>query len=453
MQSGKRAVPEKVPACYGISEKGEQVHQGLGILGLRPYCFAIAPRAKHESTTEETVQMALSLTWVMGQRDMTTVKPRSRIGRHSTFFIVVSWFAALCAALAAGPPRYTVVLLGEPYEGMSLDGNFMRPWQLNNKGDIVGVSPHGLFLLRGRTVQHFGNLAVPIYGSLTDINDHGVILGLDRDSSLPFPQAFLSYVIRSSGPKRDLDEKRRTLPIPGFLARDVNNHGAIVGAVFHQDGTSQAVIYEHGRLRELPGQMPLGHAFAFAINDRGQIIGTQNNRPVLWSNGRLQQLALPAGYTDGYGMAINDHGVAVGWCHNPQLSTGFIYRDGVVRLLPRPDGAQTFAATKINNAGDVLFHFQSDRLGNGYWLYSRGRLYDLAPIVARDAGWQDVGFFELLDMNDHGAIVGTATYFGREGRRHQGILLIPKDQRDDRPAKTIPIPHHNSPFKLSRSAH
>ena len=304
----------------------------------------------------------------------------------------------------------------------------------------------------GEPVEYFGNPGVPIYGSLTDINDHGVILGLDHDSSLPFPRGFLSYVIRSSGPKRDLDEKRRTLPIPGFFARDINNRGTIVGAVFHQESAGRAVTYEHGRLRELPGQMPLGDAFAFAINDRGQIIGTQNNRPALWSSGRLQELALPAGYTYGYGMAINDHGVAVGWCHNPQPSTGFIYRDGVVRLLPRPAGAETFAATKINNAGDVLFHFQSGTGGNGYWLYSRGRLYDLGPIVARDAGWQEVEFFELPDMNDHGAIVGTATYFGREGRRHQGILLIPKDQRDERPAKTIPIPNSNSPFKLSRSA-
>src|SRR5688572_4141809 len=193
----------------------------------------------------------------MGHRDMTTVKPQSRIRRHSTLFLLI-YFATLSAALAAGPPRYTVVLLGDPIGGAELDGNFMRPWQLNNKGDIVGDSPHGFFLLRGRTVQHFGNLAVPIYGSLTDINDHGVILGLDHNSSLPFPEGFLTYVIRSSGPKRDLDEKRRTLPIPGFFARDINNRGAIVGAVFHQNGTSQAVIYELGRLRELPGQMPLG---------------------------------------------------------------------------------------------------------------------------------------------------------------------------------------------------
>jgi hypothetical protein len=383
---------------------------------------------------------------------MTTMKAQSRIRRHLTFFIVF-YLATLCAALAAGPTRYTVVLIGEPYNGMSLNGNFMRPWQVNNKGDIVGGSSRGRFLLRGRTVQYFGDPALPIYGSLTDINDHGVILGLDRDASLPFPQAFLSYVIPSAGPKHDLDEKRRILPVPGFFARDINNRGTIVGTVSRQDGTTQAAIYEHGRLRELPGQMSRDHAYALAINHRGEVIGAHNNRPVLWSNGRLHQLTLPPGYTDGYGLAINDHGVAVGLCHNPQPVTGFIYRDGVVRLLPRPAGAQTFAATKINNAGDVLLHFESSTSEDGYGLYSGGRFYDLAPIVARDAGWQEVGFFELMDMNDHGAIVGTATHFGREGLQDQGILLIPKDQRDDRLAKTKPIPNSNSPFKLSRFTH
>ena len=182
-----------------------------------------------------------------------------------------------------------------------------------------------------------------------------------------------------------------------------------------------------GGCANLPGQVPLGDAWASAINDRGEIIGSSEYRPAIWLNGRIHDLGLPSGFTKGGGTAINERGVAVGSFSNPEKTVGFIYRDGFVRLLPRPREAKGFAPLCINNAGDVLFNFfprTQDSEGN--WLYSKGRLYDLTPIVAR-ATRLPIASLTLFDMNDHGLIVGTAYYWNKGGLLDaQGIVLVPK---------------------------
>ena len=192
------------------------------------------------------------------------------------------------------------------------------------------------------------------------------------------------------------------------------------------------MVYEHGRLRELPGLMPGGRNLTAAINNRGEIIGSaqvaphSGYRPVIWSKGRVQDLGrIPGSYTS-YGTAINDYGVAVDWCGDSETQAGFIYRNGGLRLLPSPAGARRFEPTRINNAGDVLCCFNSRSGGSEtYWLYSKGHLHDLTPIVAKATGLP-VQNLALNDMNDHGVIVGTCQY-QEDGQRYaQGILMIPK---------------------------
>jgi probable HAF family extracellular repeat protein len=73
-----------------------------------------------------------------------------------------------------------------------------------------------------------------------------------------------------------------------FEARDINNRSQVVG-----NSSEGAVLWQHGTFVELPlpaGGVPTGSS-AFAINDRGQIVGSadittpdgQSTHAVLWT--------------------------------------------------------------------------------------------------------------------------------------------------------------------------
>jgi uncharacterized membrane protein len=66
-------------------------------------------------------------------------------------------------------------------------------------------------------------------------------------------------------------------------------------------------------LPTLPGA-PFSHAAA--INDRGQVAGTIDQRSVLWDRGSILDLGVPTGGISGTPAAINDRGDIVGQ-YNP----------------------------------------------------------------------------------------------------------------------------------------
>ena len=369
--------------------------------------------------------------------DMKKPTQQTRVVRPWRSLLITACIATLSASSAAErSPRYSVIPLGTPINDFAESANFMQPWRINNKGDIVGLSTHGPFLYRRGAVHYLGSAGEGFEArSLLAINDRGVIIGVAQDLSLEYPDNVTSFILRDSGRDRDLNLALASLlPFPAFIAWDINDRGTIVGELGNFPNRA-AAIYQHGQLRQLPGLVPGGDNVAVGINKRGQIVGSAavqagswHNRPIIWSEGRMENLGILPGFFNADGTAINDLGHVVGFCNNDDTWAGFIYRDGVMSQLPQPTGARLFLPTHINNLGDVLIWFFSGQAGvyDSYWLYSNGAVHDLSPIVAEASGWP-IYNLSMRDMNDRGEIVGTAQYDdGHGGQLSQGILLVPR---------------------------
>jgi probable HAF family extracellular repeat protein len=115
--------------------------------------------------------------------------------------------------------------------------------------------------------------------------------------------------------------------------RAINDRGQIVGSIEHNDGRSQAFLWQDGKLTLLRTLGGVNSA-ARAVNNRGQIVGFAETRdgrrhPVVWSRGRVRGLGSLHG-KEGEAWAINDRGEVVGDLHDSGFihQSGFVYRRG-----------------------------------------------------------------------------------------------------------------------------
>jgi uncharacterized membrane protein len=361
------------------------------------------------------------------------------------FLWLLTLAAAWACSAAGNSPRYAVVPLGTPGTEETWSEKFMYPQYINNKGDVVGSRGNGVVLYRDGTIYELGYPREPLEAvGIWAINDRGEILGI------AFAGSAVSFVLQSL-PRPLPVAEARDLPVSSFLARDFNNYGTIIGYIYNrEDDTDTPVVYDDGRITELPSLVPGGYATPVAINSRGQILGeaalpdgidrpygAPGLRAVVWSGGRIENLGTLPGFYDFFGRDINDRGEVVGACLGWEGYAGFIYRNGVMRRLPFPPGARHTFATHINNAGDVLINVVPWRENDNatlpydsYWLYSDGALHELTPLVAQASGWP-VQWLSLHDMNDRGEIIGIAQYDdGHGGALIQGILLVPSHNRN-----------------------
>jgi probable HAF family extracellular repeat protein len=356
--------------------------------------------------------------------------------RFNSFRASLWLFIAVCIAASSvslrgeRAPHYSVALLGK----LGTEYPYFLPWVINNKGEVVGPGRDGgILLYRDGVIHNLGRFEPPVwYTSITAITDRGDILGIahaESATSFILPHPLLSLTHASM------------LPVPHFIARDINNHGAIVGWAWNsEEETSFPLVYHQGRVTELTGLVPGRAASALAINDHGQILGNSPfpeddslyaSHAVIWSDGDIRDLGVLPGYPYSVATDINDRGEAVGYCTDHiSLHCAFLYRRGVMAPLPFPPrGIHTYA-TDINDAGDVIIAaYLENEADDTYWLYSDGALHDLKSIVAQATGWP-IYWLTVHGMNDRGQIIGIAHYHnGRGGSVLQGILLTPNHRR------------------------
>ena len=187
-------------------------------------------------------------------------------------------------------------------------------------------------------------------------------------------------------------------------------------------------MLEAGKMTALP---TLGgvNGVANGVNSRGQVVGFAENKqqdancpvfefkPVIWDQGRIQQLPLPAGDVVGGALAINSRGQAVGISgactpFNPNLGLymkdahAVMWQNGVVTDLGNLGGDGGFGgnhACAINTSGQVVGH--SDLAGDTAFH---------AYIWAKGTGMKDIGtlpgdFASLaLGINDGAVVVGAS---------------------------------------------
>jgi uncharacterized membrane protein len=296
------------------------------------------------------------------------------------------------------------------------------------------------------SVASFGVTAIESPSHVSAVNDEGLIVGTSQTDQLGFVwvNGAAQWLSKQSG--------------IATAARDVNSFGLVVGRFISTLGTDSAAAWLDGIMTLLPGFYEAGTTIAMAVNDPGQILGTDvaTGEPrvgLVWSSKDDQtptRLKAPDGYAvlpediDDAGRIVGQlgpvdgtHGQAVYWssesatpltlkgfdgtpCENESingLALAFSLNEQgeIVGTCPGADGSVHAAywasagataidlgpgeAESINELGEVV--------GSGplftpsLWMREAGtfRRFDLGSPQA-------VGFVSFVDVNNTGTAVG-----------------------------------------------
>jgi probable HAF family extracellular repeat protein len=149
---------------------------------------------------------------------------------------------------------------------------------INNRGQIIGTSTTAdgsqrAFLWQDGVMTNLGTLGgneiVPL-----KINKRGQVVGFSTNAA-GNRRAFLW----EDGIMRDLG----TLGGNVSIAHDINNHGQVIGQSTTVAGDGRPFLWQDGVMTDLSPETPFTDAFAADINDRGEIAGTVDFRPVVWT--------------------------------------------------------------------------------------------------------------------------------------------------------------------------
>lgn len=151
----------------------------------------------------------------------------------------------------------------------------------------------------------------------------------------------------------------------GYNIHTLNNHGQVVGFCSNgavSDFYAESVPFlwsEQDGIQSLPGLPGAPNTIAWAINDRGQIIGEAGSnffdtRAVLWDNGVLYDLGVFPGDTLSEPRDINNRGQVVGYSldfgDSPHAHP-VLWENGQISLLPGWESGGVAGA--INEKGEI----------------------------------------------------------------------------------------------------
>ena len=388
--------------------------------------------------------------------------------RTLTCITAMTLFAALAIPvrlrLAAqeqkpGPASYTVIDLG------TLGGTFSRAFSVNNKAWVAGIAtlPNDTtthaFLWRRGVMIDLRTLGGPNSGAFFPLNERGEITGVS-DTSTPDPlgENFCSFgtpficlpFLWHHGAMTPLP----TLGGNNGQANEVNNRGQVVGLAENttSDPTCPAtdlqvkpVVWEKGKVQELPTFPGDLDGFANAINDKGQavgasgscflVFGTDDAHALLWQNGTATDLGNLGGTMNNVPFDINNQGQVVGGSDLPGDTTShaFLWQNGVMTDLGTLPGDVLSAGEGINEKGQVV-GTSFDASGNARaFLWQHGVMTDLNSLTPAGSS------FFLLDafsINSRGEIAGDAFQMST-GEVH-AYLATPSNGQAPSESATIP---------------
>jgi probable HAF family extracellular repeat protein len=289
---------------------------------------------------------------------------------------------------------------------------------LNASGEVAAWTVHGVnqvhasFIKDGKQTD-LGELPGFENTFAADINDKEMIVGVAQNrSDMRYTQAFLWQ-----------DGKMEVLPTLGgkyAVARAINEQGDIVGKAQIPDNTMHAVLWSHGKIKDL-GPLATGHfSEAHAINNKDEIVGqaeiAPNGKPhaFIWIQDHMRDLGIfPTGSLSN-ATAINNKRQIVGnadlnnntservvhavlWSHGRMIDLGALADDVSLGL-------------DINDAGQIVggSFFGMKEVA---FLWQKGHMVDLNKLIPKKPKWVLSVAFRI---NNQGEIIGRGYYKGAE---------------------------------------
>jgi len=271
----------------------------------------------------------------------------------------------------------------------TLGGNESFSIGVNNRGQVTGQAANAIpdpfpfpgfgqqaraFLWQNGVMLDLGTLGGPDAFGIA-INDRGQVLGFSYINSTPNPTTGLPTgdgFLWEHGTLQDIpDPLGGTIVSPFYL----NNRGQVVGdANLAGDIHVHPFLWAKGVFTDL-GTFGGSDGVAQVVNEAGQVVGTANLAGdttfygFLWKKGVIRALVPVVGDTCSQTYGMNSQGEVVGWsatapsndCINNPLTTirAVLWgKDGSVvdlnTLIPSNSGIYLFAATNINDRGEIV---------------------------------------------------------------------------------------------------
>jgi len=287
------------------------------------------------------------------------------------------------------------------------------------------------FLARDRRITDLGTLAGGSYSQATAINGRGKAAGYGGineygPSFSEVTQAFLwsNGVMQSLGALYCPCSFSRRYGTS--LAHDINAAGQVVGEseTVRGEWVRHAFLWHGGSMQDIGGGAgDWSISRAFAINDRGQVVGDfaqdagrlaiYNRRAFLWESGVRLDLGTLPGHASSTALDINRSGQVVGWSGTADgsVSRAFLWEYGGMRDLGALPNDASSQALGINASGQVVgWSGTPDRSVSRAVFWQGGWIVDLNSVLSRGSGWV---LTEARAINDEGQIVGTGLRNGQ----------------------------------------
>lgn len=340
--------------------------------------------------------------------------------------------ACACALLLLFPSSLPAVTYYKVTDLGAADGLLVRPWDINNSGQIVGYttdyrSSSRAFLYEGGAASLLSGL--PATSSLArQVNNLGQVTGSYYSSVDGAYRAF----VHDAGGVTTLGT------LPGGVAsygRAINDAGQVAGTSKDANSNTLAFLYSGGTMTSLGALAGDTQSRARDINSSGKVVGfsytnTAQPHAFVYDSGVMTGLGTLGGVSSS-ALAINDNGLIVGNSRNAQnLDRAFAYADGVMSDLGTLGGATSYSMG-LNNQGQIVGYSQT-ATSTAYhaFVYGDGTMIDLNSVIDPASTW----YLKYAGaINDSGAIVGLGY---SPSRQWSGYMLTPID----RPYASLALP-------------